>query len=294
MIKKIGILAGALTVSASVAALAAAMPASAAHQATVRSAKAGRQASAGARRPGPGSLNQPAQYTFSAPGYGATGADFTQATATTTLRRDVGQFSSSYQPFISVFNDSTSPEVELIPISNGGTPVDAWNPNADLGGADVTGGFFWVQPTPYPKNSACYGNTDPRGCFYAGETVTLTVSYNTATNRAYMTITDKNNGNEYSAATQYASAQQLTSVHIGDLWLKTFPDGGTFTPSSRARQLGTFSAVTLSDSSGHTKPLGSWEHYQRIMTSDGTAKGQVDISPSPLSFDGTEFSLSVR
>jgi hypothetical protein len=294
MIKKFGLLASALTVSASVAAVAAAVPASAAHQATARPANTVRQTRATAPKPGPTSLNQPTQYTYSVPGYGATGADWAQATATTTLAKDVGQFSSSYQPFISVYNDTTSPEVELIPISSGGTPVDAWNPNADLGGADVNGGFYWVQPKPYPANSACAGNTDPRGCFYAGETVTLTVSYNTGLHRAYMTIEDKANGDEYSASSSYSSAQELTSVHIGDIWLKTFPSGGTFTPAARTKELGTFSAVTLTDTSGRTKPLGSWPHYQRIMTSNATAKGQVDVYPGPLAFNGQKFSLYVR
>jgi hypothetical protein len=294
MIKKFGVLAGALTVSASVAALAAAMPASAAHRAVNHFPIAAHQSRTVAGKPGPASLSQPAQYTYSVPGYGATGADWEQATATTTLAKDVNQFSSSYQPFISVYNDSTSPEVELIPNSSGGTPVDAWNPNADLGGVDVNGGFFWVQPKPYPANSACSGNTDPRGCFYAGETVTLTVSYNTGLHRAYMTIEDKANGDEYSASSSYSSAQELTSVHIGDIWLKTFPGGGTFTPASRTKELGTFSAVTLTDTSGRTKPLGSWPHYQRIMTSDATPEGQVDVYPGPLSFNGQEFSLYVR
>ena len=294
MIKKFGVLTGALTVSATVAALAAAVPASAAHQAGAQPVGSAHPSRVMARNPGPGSLNQPAQYTFSVPGYGATGAGWEQATATTTLAKDAGQFSSSYQPFISMYNDSTSPEAELIPISLGGTPVDAWNPNADLSGADVNGGFFWVQPRPYPATSACAGNADPRGCFYAGETVTLTVSYNTGLHRAYMTIEDKANGDEYSASSSYTSAQDLTSVHIGDIWLKTFPSGGTFTPAARTKELGTFSAVTLTDTSGRTKPLGSWSHYQRIMTSDATAKGQVDVYPGPLSFDGQEFSLYVR
>src|ERR1700753_2829013 len=163
MIKKIGVLAGTLTVSGRVAARAAPMPASAPHQAAARPAGAQLRGHAAAPRPGPGSLNQPAQYTYSVPGYGATSTNgFEQVTETTTLNKDVGQFSSSYQPFISVYNDTTSPEVELIPISNDGTPVDSWNPNADIGGVSATGSF-WVQPRPYPAGSACAGNTDPRG-----------------------------------------------------------------------------------------------------------------------------------
>jgi hypothetical protein len=294
MIKKIGVLAGALTVSASVAALAAAMPASAAHQAALRPAKDGRPAGAAISRPGPGSLNQPAQYTYSVPGYGATSTNgFEQVTETTTLNKDVGQFSSSYQPFISVYNDSTSPEVELIPISNGGTPVDSWNPNADIGGVSATGSF-WVQPRPYPAGSACAGNADPRGCFYAGETVTLTVYYNTGLNRAYMTAADKNNGDEYSAYYQYTSAQKLTSAHVGDIWLATFPGGGTFTASPRTKELGEFRSVQLTDTSGHQKALADWPHYQRIMTSNGQSTGRVEAEPSPLSGGGDQFSISVR
>lgn len=171
MIKKIGLLGGVLTATAIVTA--AAVPAS-----------AGQLAQAGNSKPAPAPLGQPAQYTYSVPGYGATGTNFEQVTATTTLGKDVGQFSSSYQPFVSLQNSdgSTSPEVELIPTTASATPVNSWNPNGDIGSASTTG-FFWVQPTPYPASSACAGNTDPRGCFYAGETVTLTVSYNAGSNR---------------------------------------------------------------------------------------------------------------
>ena len=49
------------------------------------------------------------QYTQGAPGYGATNSDgFEQATETTTLVRDAGAFSSSYQPFITLENSNSS------------------------------------------------------------------------------------------------------------------------------------------------------------------------------------------
>ncbi len=287
MIKKIGVLGGALAAGAIAAAVA--VPATASHQAPGSTAGI---SLASMTKSAPSPLNQPAQYTASVPSYGATGADFEQATITTTLGKDVGQFSSSYQPFISVYNSTTSPEVELIPTTNSPAQSDSWNPNADIGGVSAQKSF-WVQPTPYPASSACHGNVDARGCFYAGETVTLTVSYNTGSDTAYMTVADKANGDEYSALYQYTSAQQLTSVHLGDVWLQTF-DGGGFVPSAKLKQLGSFSAATLTNTSGRTKPLGSWEHYQRIMTSDGTSKGQVDSEPGPLSNDGRDFSLYVR
>jgi hypothetical protein len=62
-----------------------------------RSASPGGQLEAG-----PCALSQPAQYTYSVPGYGATGTNFEQVTATTSLAKDVGQFASSYQPFVSL------------------------------------------------------------------------------------------------------------------------------------------------------------------------------------------------
>lgn len=282
MIKKIGVLGGLLTASAITAA--AAVPASASQLSPASSA-----------RPAPAPHSQPAQYTYSVPGYGATSSGFEQATETTTLVKDTGQFASSYQPFVTLqtSNDSTSPEVELIPTTNSATPADSWNPNGDIGTASATS-FFWVQPTPYPAHSACAGNTDSRGCFYAGETVTLTVSYNTGTKIAYMTIADRANGDEYSASYHYASAPSLTTAHLGDVWLQTFPSGGTFAGPQRPKELNSFSSVTLTDTSGRTRPLGEWTHYQRIMTSNGTAKGKTEITPSPLFFNGKSFSLSVR
>jgi hypothetical protein len=282
MIKKIGVLGGLLTASAITAA--AAVPASASQVSPASSA-----------RPAPAPLSQPAQYTYSVPGYGATSSGFEQATETTTLVKDTGQFSSSYQPFVTLQNSSgsTSPEVELIPTTNSATPADSWNPNGDIGTASATS-FFWVQPTPYPAHSACAGNTDSRGCFYAGETVTLTVSYNTGTKVAYMTIADRANGDEYSASYSYATAPSLTTAHLGDVWLQTFPTGGTFAGSPRARELNSFSSAELTDTSGHTRPLGEWTHYQRIMTSNGTASGKTEIAPSPLSYNGKSFSLTVK
>jgi hypothetical protein len=52
--------------------------------------------------------------------------------------------------------------------------------------------------------------------------------------------------------------------------------------------------VTLTDTSGHTRPLGDWTHFARVMTSDGTVNGNTEITPGPLSFDGKSFSLTVK
>lgn len=239
------------------------------------------------------------QYTQGAPGYGATNSDgFEQATETTTLVRDAGAFSSSYQPFITLENSNSStstPEVELIPTTNSSTPTDSWSPNADDSTSTNSAAFFWVQPRPYPASSPCAGNTDSRGCFYAGETVTLTVSYNTGSGKAYMTIADPSNGDEYVASLPYSTATSgaLTTAHFGDVWLAAY-EGQAFTAPRHQESLNSFTSVTLTDTSGHTRPLADWTHFERIMTSDGTVKGNTEITPGPLSFDGKSFSLTVK
>jgi hypothetical protein len=291
MIKKIGVLGGLLTASALAAA--SAVPASAS-----QASPAVRASAASITRPAPAPPGSAAQYTAGAPGYGATdNSGFEQATETTTLVKDTGVFSSSYQPFVTLEPTTTTsstptPEVELIPTSNSPTPADSWNPNGDVGIASTTS-YFWVQPTPYPAKSACAGNTDPRGCFYAGETVTLTVSYNTGTDTAYMTIADKDNGDEYATSYKYTTAPQLTTAHFGDVWLAAY-DNQAFTKPARPEQLNSFSSVSLTDTSGHTRPLGDWTHFERIMTSTGTSAGQAEITPSPLGWDGDSFGLTVK
>jgi hypothetical protein len=55
-----------------------------------------------------------------------------------------------------------------------------------------------------------------------------------------------------------------------------------------------FTSLTLTDTSGHTRPLGDWTHFARVMTSDGTVSGHTEITPGPLSFDGKSFSLTVK
>jgi hypothetical protein len=292
MIKKIGALSGLMT--AGVIAVAAAVPASASQ---VGAASVTRPATSA--KPAPGPSGSSAQYTAGAPGYGATDSNgFEQATETTTLVRDAGLFSSSYQPFVTLENSTSStvtPEVELIPTAtSSSTPVDSWYPNGDAGSASPTS-FFWIQPTPYPANSPCAGKTDPRGCFYAGETVTLSVYYNTSSGTAYMTIADHGNGDEYLASLPYSTATSgaLTTAHLGDVWLAAY-NGQTFTAPRRPEDLNSFTSVTLTDTSGRTRPLGDWTHFERIMTSDGTAAGNTEIVPGPLSFDGKSFSLTVK
>jgi hypothetical protein len=281
MIKKIGALSGLLTAGA--IAVAAAVPASASQVGAAKPAPPGSQT----------------QYTQGAPGYGATNSGgFEQATETITLVRDKGQLSSSYQPFITLEASTSStatPEVELIPTSNSSTPADSWNPNADDSTSTNSASYFWVQPRPYPASSPCAGSTDSRGCFYAGETVTLTVSYNTGSGKAYMTIADPSNGDEYVASLPYSTATSgaLTTAHLGDVWLAAY-DGQTFTAPRRPEDLNSFTSVTLTDTSGHTKPLGDWTHFARVMTSDGTVNGNTEITPGPLSFDGKSFSLTVK
>jgi hypothetical protein len=281
MIKKIGALSGLLTAGA--IAVAAAVPASASQVGAAKPAPPGSQS----------------QYTQGAPGYGATNSGgFEQATETTTLVRDKGQLSSSYQPFITLEASTSStatPEVELIPTSNSSTPADSWNPNADDSTSTNSASYFWVQPRPYPPSSPCAGSTDSRGCFYAGETVTLSVSYNTGSGKAYMTIADPSNGDEYVASLPYSTATSgaLTTAHLGDVWLAAY-DGQTFTAPRHPEDLNSFTSVTLTDTSGHTKPLGDWTHFARVMTSDGTVNGNTEITPGPLSFDGKSFSLTVK
>jgi hypothetical protein len=292
MIKKIGVLSGVLTAGA--IAVAAAVPASASQV-----GPAGVTRPATSAKPAPGPSGSQTQYTQGAPGYGATNSSgFEQATETTTLVRDTNVFSSSYQPFVTLENSTSStltPEVELIPTATSSSaPVDSWYPNGDAGSANPTS-FFWIQPTPYPANSPCSGKTDPRGCFYVGETVTLTVDYNTSSGTAYMTIADHDNGDEYLASLPYSTATSgaLTTAHLGDVWLAAY-DGQTFTAPRHPEDLNSFTSVTLTDTSGHTRPLGDWTHFERIMTSDGTVKGNTEITPGPLSFDGKSFGLTVK
>jgi hypothetical protein len=278
MIKKIGVLSGVLTAGA--IAVAAAVPASASQV-----GPAGVTRPATSAKPAPGPSGSQTQYTQGAPGYGATNSSgFEQATETTTLVRDTNVFNSSYQPFVTLENSTTSSP----------TPVDSWYPNGDAGSASPTS-FFWIQPTPYPANSPCAGKADPRGCFYAGETVTLTVDYNTSSGTAYMTIADHDNGDEYLASLPYSTATSgaLTTAHLGDVWLAAY-DGQAFTAPKHQEDLNSFTSVTLTDTSGRTKALGDWTHFQRIMTSDGTSKGNTEITPGPLSFDGKSFSLTVK
>lgn len=282
MIKKIGVLSGVMAAAAVM--VAAAVSASASQVSAARPAAP----------PPPGAQ---AQYTAGAPGYGATNTNgFEAATETTTLVKD-DQFTSSYQPFVTLEPTSTTsttptPEVELIPTSNSPTPVDSWNPNGDIGSASADKSF-WVQPTPYPVNSPCAGNSDPRGCFYAGETVTLTVYYNTGTDTAYMTITDPKSGDEYAASYKYATAPQLTTAHFGDVWLAAY-DNQPFTAPKHPGQLNSFTSVSLTDTSGRSRPLGDWTHFQRIMTSTGLSGGTAEITPGPLSWDGGSFGLTVK
>jgi hypothetical protein len=288
MIKRITALASPLLAGSLLAGLALTLPAGSAGAAAVR--PAGATARAATARPASTSL--PAQYSQYSIGYGATNEQYRAATITTTLGKDVGKFPSSYQPFISLYNSAVSPEVELIPTSIGSAPADSWNPNADDGSASATG-INWIQATPYPQHSACYGNTDIRGCFYAGETVTLSVYYNDTLHEAFMTVTDRANGNEYSAHFTFGGAETLTSVHVGELWLQSF-DAQGFTPTREPKELGTITSVVLTDAAGHQAPLGHWPHYQRVLTSNGTAQGKVEGEPGDLTDGGRAFRVTVR
>lgn len=260
MIKKIGALSGLMTAGA--IAVAAAVPASASQ---VGAASVTRPATSA--NPAPGPSGSSAQYTAGAPGYGATDSNgFGQATETTTLVRDADLFSSSYQPFVTLENSTSStvtPEVELIPTATSSSaPVDSWYPNGDAGSASPTS-FFWIQPT--------------------------------SSGTAYMTIADHGNGDEYLASLPYSTATSgaLAIAHLGDVWLAAY-NGQTFTAPRRPEDLNSFTSVTLTDTSGHTRPLGGWTHFERIMTSDGTAEGNTEIVPGPLSFDGKSFGLTVK
>jgi hypothetical protein len=250
--------------------------------------------SAGAARTvaGPAAASLPTQDSPYSIGYGATNEQFRAAAMTTTLGQDAGKFPSSYQPFISLYNSSVSPEVELIPTGNSSAPTDSWNPNADDGPASATG-INWIQAAPYPRSSACYGNTDIRGCFYAGETVTLAVYYNDMLHEAFMTITDRANGNAYSAHLTFGRAETLTSVHVGEVWRQNF-DALGFTPTREPKQLGTITSVSLTDAAGHQRPLGRWPCYKRVMTSTGTAQGTAEGEPGDLTDGGRVFSVTVR
>jgi hypothetical protein len=282
MIKKIGILSGAMTAVA--IAVAAAVPASASQVSAARPAPA---------VPPPGSSTQ---YTAGAPGYGATSTSgFEAATETTTLVKD-DQFSSSYQPFITLENSTTStstPEVELIPSTSSSTQTDAWYPNADDSTSSNPAKFVWIQPRPFPASSPCADKTDPRGCFYAGETVTLTVYYNSGTKMAYMTIADPKNGDEYVASLAYTSGT-LTTAHFGDVWLSAYGSPSSFTPPKHPEDLNSFTSVSLTDTSGRDRPLGDWTHFERVMTSNGTSSGTAEITPGPLGWDGGSFNLTVK
>jgi hypothetical protein len=121
--------------TAGVIAVAAVVPASASQVGTASVTRPATSA-----KPAPGPSGSSAQYTAEAPGYGATDSNgFEQATETTTLVRDTGLFSSSYQPFVTLENSTSStvtPEVELIPTAtSSSTPVDSWYPNGDAGSA---------------------------------------------------------------------------------------------------------------------------------------------------------------
>ena len=224
-------------------------------------------------------------------GYGATHADFSSVTMTTQLRSDVGAYSSSYQPYAELYNAANNPEVELIPTSNSATPVNSWNPNADNAPANVTA-FKWHQGKPYPATSACYGNTDTRGCFYAGETVTLTVSYDKRTDQATMSVADKANGDEYSAYLDFTTAPgALPSVDVGDVWLQGFYS----TPFSQApATLAPVSSVVLANTAGLRAPMAFWSHFKEIMTSNGKSTGAVEGTPGDLSWLGSNFTVNLK
>ncbi|HXP53853.1 MAG TPA: hypothetical protein VN847_02810 [Streptosporangiaceae bacterium] len=298
MIKKIGVLSGVMTAAAVV--VAAAGPASAS---PVSPAGSARPASVTKPAPAVAPPGSSTQYTAGAPGYGATSTSgFEAATETTTLVRGE-QFNSSYQPFVTLEPTTTTsttptPEVELIPSTNSSAPTDAWFPNADAGSGNNPSSSFWIQPRPFPASSPCasaVSQSSGRGCFYTGETVTLTVYYNTGTNTAYMTIADRSNGDEYLATLGYNSGTSgvLTTAHFGDVWLSAY-DGSGFTAPKRQEDLNSFTSVSLTDTSGHTRPLSGWTHFQRIMTSNGSSTGTVEITPGPLSWDGGSFGLTVK
>jgi hypothetical protein len=182
--------------------------------------------------------------------------------------------------------------VELTPTSNSSTPTDSWNPNADAQSLNPTG-FSWHLGTPYPKNSACYGSTDPRGCFYAGETVTLSVSYNPQTYEANMIAEDRANGDKYSAYLDLTSALTLNSIDVGELWLQGFDNDG-FSGPARPGLLTNVTGVDLTDNAGHQAPLLYWTHFKEIMTSNGDANGTLEGEPGNLTGSGGDFDVFLK
>ena len=146
MIKKIGVLSGVLTATSHRGSRSGARPAPA------RPARPESRTSNHAR-PAPAPPGSQTQYTQGAPGYGATNSNgFEQATETTTLVRDTNVFSSSYQPFVTLENSTSStltPEVELIPTATStSTPVDSWYPNGDAGRAPTPRRSSGFSPRP--------------------------------------------------------------------------------------------------------------------------------------------------
>jgi hypothetical protein len=110
-----------------------------------------------------------------------------------------------------------------------------------------------------------------------------------------MTIADRSNGDEYLATLAYNSGTSgaLTTAHFGDVWLAAY-DGQAFTAPKHPEDLNSFTSVSLTDTSGRSRPLGDWTHFQRIMTSTGLSGGTAEITPGPLSWDGGSFSLTVK
>jgi hypothetical protein len=229
-------------------------------------------------------------YSQYASGYKVTGTNtqFRYATATTYLRNDLN-FSSSYQPFVEIYNNSVSAEVELIPTTINGTPTNTYNPNADLGGMNIPeADIHWTQNTVYPTTSPCFGNTDTRGCFSAGETITFTVYYDQYTHDVRMTAVDRANGNGYSAYGNIGSAQLLTTAGIGTLWLANF-NGGTYTPPSQVTKLESFTGASLTSYAGRSGGLQTWTAHRDIMVGNTTTDTPVEAAPTSLSNSGTAF-----
>jgi hypothetical protein len=67
--------------------------------------------------------------------------------------------------------------------------------------------------------------------------------------------------------------------HTGEQ-LSAAYDGQTFTAPRHPEDLNSFTSVTLTDISGHARPLGDWTHFEPIMTSDGTGNGNTEIPPA--------------
>ena len=125
--------------------------------------------------------------------------------------------------------------------------------------------------------------------------MTLTVYYNRASGTAYMTIADHSNGDEYLASIPYSSTTSgaLTTAHFGDVWVAAY-EGQNFAGPNRPEQLNSFTSVSLTDTSGRTRPLSGWTHFQRVMTNGGTSTAAVEITPGPLGWDGGSFGLTVK